>query len=309
MVGRVAIAVLLLSSSAWASHEGRKVSVSTKVHSGPGTGYSVLGTAGAGQQYVVVSVSGSWLKIWWAGNTGWVASSATAVVSGTGAQVKYSSVSVRSGPSSTYASVGTAHYGEIYVVTGTSGSYTRIWFGGLERWIYSGYVSTHALSSGTSAPPPSSGAEKTYSNGHPLSTPTTNTAILSVENEIHRLVNQHRVSIGRNALTMHGGMRDCARAHSKHMAVHAFFAHVNPEGDDPFERMTKVGIRYGAAGENIAAGQSGAQAAFNAWMNSAGHRRNIENGVYTHTGIGYWYQSGSRYTRYYGQLFGANVSP
>lgn len=146
------------------------------------------------------------------------------------------------------------------------------------------------------------GDDNTYSNGHPLSTATTDATILGVEEEVRTLVNNHRVSIGKNALAMHEGMRKTARAHSKHMGpVHAFFDHVNPEGDDPFQRMNKNNITYQTAGENIAAGYANATAAFNGWMGSPGHKANIENSLWTHTGIGYW--TGGSYGKYYTQLF------
>lgn len=146
------------------------------------------------------------------------------------------------------------------------------------------------------------GDDNTYSNGHPLSTATTDSTILGVEEEVRTLVNNHRVSIGKNALAMHEGMRKTARAHSKHMGpVHAFFDHNNPEGDDPFDRMDKNNITYQTAGENIAAGYANATAAFNGWMGSPGHKANIENSLWTHTGIGYW--TGGSYGKYYTQLF------
>jgi uncharacterized protein YkwD len=53
----------------------------------------------------------------------------------------------------------------------------------------------------------------------------------------------------------------------------------------PFDMMAKFGITYRTAGENIA-GNSSVQGAFQAWMNSPGHRANILNGQYNTTGIG-----------------------
>jgi len=110
--------------------------------------------------------------------------------------------------------------------------------------------------------------------------------------------------MGLNALVMHVKARRAARAHSKHMTIHSFFAHVNPEGDGPAQRMTNCGITYQAAGENIAGGQPTAQSAFNAWLNSPGHKANIENSGWTHTGIGYW--TGGTYGKYYTQKFLTN---
>jgi uncharacterized protein YkwD len=139
-------------------------------------------------------------------------------------------------------------------------------------------------------PPPvvsSSGQQQNYSNGHPLSSPTGDASVLAKETEIFNLVNNHRVTIGLNALIDAGNVRDIARAHSQHMIVHSFFDHVNPEGDPVDGRFNRAGVGWSAVGENIAAGYGTAQAAFDAWMNSTPHRANIERDLWTHTGVGY----------------------
>lgn len=315
MIGRgfIAFAFLFASASAFASHESRKITMTTTVYSGAGTSYASLGTAGAGQQYVVASVSGSWVQIWWAGNRGWVPASATTIASGTGGQVIYSSVAVRSGPAYTYTAVGYAHSGEIYVVTGASGSYEQIWFGGAQQWIYGAYTATHTLSgSTTTTPPPSTGGstwnDMTYSNGHPLRSPSTDSNILAKEKEIFDLVNNHRVSIGRNALVYHTRLAEIARANSRHMPIHNYTAHLNPEGDHSWDRIRKGGVTTSMSGENISWGYSSNTSAFNGWLNSPTHRSNLESSNWTHTGVGWWYQSGSRWGTYRTQLFVRNPS-
>jgi uncharacterized protein YkwD len=54
-------------------------------------------------------------------------------------------------------------------------------------------------------------------------------------------------------------------------------SHDSPEGVSPFQRLTRAGISYMRAAENIAAGQQTGAEVFRSWMGSAGHRRNIEN--------------------------------
>ncbi|MHC4608391.1 MAG: CAP domain-containing protein [Planctomycetota bacterium] len=134
---------------------------------------------------------------------------------------------------------------------------------------------------------------------------TSDSSVLNMEMETHDLVNAHRVSIGRNALTMHDCMRKCARAHSANMAKNNFFSHSNNHGDSPFNRMQKCGISYSTAGENIAAGYRSASACVSGWLNSSGHRANIENGKYTHGGMGYA-SGGGGYGRYWTQVFAGN---
>jgi uncharacterized protein YkwD len=120
-------------------------------------------------------------------------------------------------------------------------------------------------------------------------------------------VNAHRVSIGRSALVHDPTMRSCARGHSRHMRgdYHPFFAHTNPEGQAPWDRMTANGISWMAAGENIAAGYSTPQSAFDGWMNSSPHRANIESTSWSRTGVGYQPGSGTNgdYSTYWTQIF------
>lgn len=144
---------------------------------------------------------------------------------------------------------------------------------------------------------------QSYDNGHPVVLSTNDDAVLLRESDVERLVNDRRVQIGKNALISSANVRNVARAHSNHMIVHAFFAHTNPEGDTPGGRMTRAGLSWTMAGENIAAGYSTAQAAYDAWMASPGHKDNIERDGWTHTGVGYWYDAGSQYGWYWTQNF------
>lgn len=56
-------------------------------------------------------------------------------------------------------------------------------------------------------------------------------------------------------------------------------SHTNPDGESPFDRMTKHGLSYSSAAENIAAGYQNAIFAHEAWMNSEGHRENILSNI------------------------------
>ena len=51
--------------------------------------------------------------------------------------------------------------------------------------------------------------------------------------------------------------------------------------------LSRFGISYRTAGENIAMGQTTPEAVVNGWMNSEGHRANILNSSYTQIGVGY----------------------
>ena len=63
-----------------------------------------------------------------------------------------------------------------------------------------------------------------------------------------------------------------------------YFSHTSPTYGSPFDMMKNFGIKYKAAGENIA-GNSSNSGAVNAWMNSEGHRANILSNNFNYTGI------------------------
>jgi uncharacterized protein YkwD len=108
-----------------------------------------------------------------------------------------------------------------------------------------------------------------------------------------QMMNAHRESVGCGTLTWHDGTGEVAQAHSEDMLQRDFFSHTNPDGDDPFDRLDNAGVTWiGAAGENIALTPDGAESALDLWLDSSGHRANIENCAYSHHGIGlsggYW---------------------
>jgi len=104
-----------------------------------------------------------------------------------------------------------------------------------------------------------------------------------------------------------------ARTKALDLARRGYFAHVDPDGYGPNKAVQLAG--YGLPDwwgddldsnyiESIGGGYSSAQAAFDGWMNSAGHRRHLlaESDFYagqTRYGVGYAELSGSPYRRYY----------
>ncbi|MEX2376309.1 MAG: CAP domain-containing protein, partial [Dehalococcoidia bacterium] len=74
-------------------------------------------------------------------------------------------------------------------------------------------------------------------------------AVTADEATMVDLVNQARVANGLSALIIDPEMVAVARAHSADMSERDFFAHTNPDGADPFDRMGAAGITYRRAGE------------------------------------------------------------
>ncbi len=127
----------LTGGTTTSSLQARKVtSTDLNVRSGPGTGYSILGQAHQGQIYIRTAVSGDWSKIWFDGRTGWVSSAYTVSAAGAAARkVTASLANVRTGPSTAYAIIASAHQGEIYGHILTSNGWAKIWFKGRTGWV------------------------------------------------------------------------------------------------------------------------------------------------------------------------------
>ncbi len=88
-------------------------------------------------------------------------------------------------------------------------------------------------------------------------------------------------------LTLDPRITAAAQAHASDMQRRNYFDHSSPEGESPFQRMEKAGVRFMAAAENIAMGVSDPRRAFAMWLNSPGHRRNLLNKNYRRQGIGF----------------------
>jgi len=99
------------------------------------------------------------------------------------------------------------------------------------------------------------------------------------------LVNIERQKAGLKSLTMDLKVREVARAHSRDMFVRQYFAHNNPDGLSPFDRLGKADIYYISAGENLALAPS-VELAHQGLMNSPGHRANILSADFGKVGIG-----------------------
>lgn len=106
-----------------------------------------------------------------------------------------------------------------------------------------------------------------------------------LEAQMLELVNKERTSRGLKPLTADPEMTNVARAHSMDMFVRGYFAHENPDGKDPFQRMRDAQVKFLTAGENLALAQTLEMAHTNL-MNSPGHKANILQPAFGRLGIG-----------------------
>lgn len=99
------------------------------------------------------------------------------------------------------------------------------------------------------------------------------------------LVNEERQKAGLKPLKADPELQVVARAHSKDMFARGYFSHITPEAASPFDRIKKAKVRFLAAGENLALGQT-LLICHRGLMNSPGHRANILNTAFGRVGIG-----------------------
>ncbi|CAN5153550.1 hypothetical protein BH11PAT1_BH11PAT1_7280 [soil metagenome] len=105
------------------------------------------------------------------------------------------------------------------------------------------------------------------------------------EDSMLTMVNKERSRQGLSPLILDTKLRALAREYAQDMLSHGYFSHYNTENESPFDRMDKVEIRYGFAGENLALAPS-TELAMQGLMNSQGHRENILKKEFRKVGIG-----------------------
>ena len=106
-----------------------------------------------------------------------------------------------------------------------------------------------------------------------------------LEAQMLAMVNEERRAAGLKPVAPDPELTEVARAHSADMFARGYFAHVSPEGSSPFDRMTRAGVTFRTAGENLALAPT-VKIAHTGLMNSPGHRANILRPEFGRLGIG-----------------------
>ncbi|HWS90251.1 MAG TPA: CvpA family protein [Pyrinomonadaceae bacterium] len=106
-----------------------------------------------------------------------------------------------------------------------------------------------------------------------------------LEAQMLELVNREREAAGLKPLAPDPELTEVARAHSADMFARGYFAHVSPDGLDPFDRMQRAGVVFRTAGENLALAPT-VRVAHTGLMNSPGHRANILRPAFGRLGVG-----------------------
>ena len=115
-------------------------------------------------------------------------------------------------------------------------------------------------------------------------------------NEVYEITNNYRSLVGVPSLTLDSSLVEAANIRAKELSDG--FSHTRPNGSSCFTVLSELGISYGTAGENIAAGYSSSQSVMEGWRSSSGHYQNIISSKFKKIGIGvnivnnqyYWVQ-------------------
>lgn len=134
-----------------------------------------------------------------------------------------------------------------------------------------------------------------------------------LEQQVRDLVNAHRATLGLKPVAALATLTASAEWKARHMAQYvppATFSH-----DDPappvarpwYERLHDNGYASNFASENIAWGQPTPASVMDAWLQSPGHRQNIETPAWTALGVGAAHNAAG--TMYWCQDFGIGADP
>lgn len=103
--------------------------------------------------------------------------------------------------------------------------------------------------------------------------------------EIVSLTNDKRVEVGLSPLQYNETLAQAAKAKGEDMLEKDYWAHVAPDGAQPWSFFIDAGYKYRFAGENLARDFSNSSSAIEAWMASPSHKDNLLSSKYKDIGI------------------------
>lgn len=103
--------------------------------------------------------------------------------------------------------------------------------------------------------------------------------------EVIKLTNVKREENGLSDLVYSGTLAKAAHDKGVDMITKGYWAHVSPDGVEPWFWFQKEGYKYKYAGENLARDFSNPGSAVDAWMASPSHRENMLSPKYKEIGV------------------------
>jgi len=93
--------------------------------------------------------------------------------------------------------------------------------------------------------------------------------------KIVEYTNQYRLQEGKEPLILNDSLTQAALSKAQNMFADNYWAHISPDGTEPWYFITQSGYEYAHAGENLARDFKDPQGVVDAWINSPSHRKNI----------------------------------
>ncbi len=103
--------------------------------------------------------------------------------------------------------------------------------------------------------------------------------------EVIRLTNEKRAQNGLSPLSTNSVLSQAAQAKGADMLNKGYWAHVSPDGTQPWKFFADFGYKYRYAGENLARDFSNPTSAVDAWMASPSHKENLLSSKYKEIGV------------------------
>jgi len=103
--------------------------------------------------------------------------------------------------------------------------------------------------------------------------------------QVVELTNTQRAKVGLPPLTINSKLSSAALSKGQDMFNDQYWAHIAPDGKEPWGFIGEAGYTYRVAGENLARDFSNSSDMMNAWMRSPTHKANIVNSRYQEIGI------------------------
>ncbi|KKR55100.1 MAG: hypothetical protein UT92_C0008G0008 [Candidatus Curtissbacteria bacterium GW2011_GWA1_40_24] len=97
--------------------------------------------------------------------------------------------------------------------------------------------------------------------------------------------NEMREKQGLEPLRLNPQLTKAANLKAQHMFKNNYWAHIAPDGTDPWTFILSQDYDYTYAGENLAKNFNSSDQVVDAWMKSTSHRQNLLNGNYDEIGF------------------------
>ncbi len=103
--------------------------------------------------------------------------------------------------------------------------------------------------------------------------------------KIIEYTNEYRLQNGREPLVLNDDLTQAALSKAQDMFADNYWAHISPDGTEPWYFIAQSGYSYSHAGENLARDFTNPQSVVDAWINSPSHRKNIIEDDFSEIGV------------------------